>query len=226
MRWHMLALGIAVMAAAGCQRTGSRPDAYQTVAEDPNRDTQTARRENAKALDLVEKNDLDAAEKALKAALTADNFFGPAHNNLGAVYLQQKRFYLAAWEFQYASKLMPYSAEPKGNLGLLYEAVGRLDDAEKCYDQALTFEPDNPELIGNLARTLVRAGRRDEKTQRVLRDLVLKETRPDWAKWARDRLALMRVEAPPVEIKPTPKSETPSVPPTPPPAGGNEKPAK
>jgi hypothetical protein len=34
---------------------------------------------------------------------------GPAHNNLGIVYYRQKKYYLAAWEFQYAAKLMAYS---------------------------------------------------------------------------------------------------------------------
>jgi hypothetical protein len=33
---------------------------------------------------------------------------GPAHNNLGIVYYRRKKYYLAAWEFQYAARLMAY----------------------------------------------------------------------------------------------------------------------
>jgi hypothetical protein len=32
---------------------------------------------------------------------------GPAHNNLGIVYYRQKKYYLAAWEFQHAARLYP-----------------------------------------------------------------------------------------------------------------------
>ena len=195
MRLGVMALGLAAAMVAGCRGPGARPVPYKTLAEDLHRDPETARRQNTEAVGEIEAGDLDATQKTLTEALTADPFFGPAHNNLGAVYLQQKKFYLAAWEFQYAVKLMPYSAEPKTNLGLVYETVGRTDEAEKWYDAALTLEPDNPEIIGDLARTLVRARRTDEKTYRLLQDLVLKETRPDWAQWARDRLALMHPPA-------------------------------
>jgi Tfp pilus assembly protein PilF len=200
---------LAAFVAAGCQRPAARPAEYQTVGEDARRDTKTARQENAKAFEFIEMDELEKAEKALKAALTADPFFGPAHNNLGIVFHRQGRHYQAAWEFQYALKLMPYSPEPRSNLGLVYEAVGRLDEAEKWYGEALTIQPDNPELIGNLARTLAREGRKDARMQQLLQDLVLKDTRPDWVAWARERLALMHVEAPPTEIKPAPKGEQP-----------------
>jgi len=192
MRSWMIALTLAAVFASGCKRGAVRPSEYHTLAQDPSRDTETARRENARALGAMEKGTLDEAETALKAALAADLFFGPAHNNLGVLYHRQEKHYLAAWEFQYAAKLMPHSPEPRNNLGMVYEMVGRLQEAEKWYDKALSLQPDNPELIGNLARLRVRAGRNDEKTCHLLQDLALKATDPEWAKWARDRLSLMR----------------------------------
>ena len=191
MRVWMITLAFTAALAAGCHRQGTRPSEYTTTVQDPNRDTETARRENGRALALVEQGKLDEAEKVLKAALVADLFFGPAHNNLGVVYHRKEQYYLAAWEFQYAAKLMPHSPEPRNNLGLVYESVGRLAEAEPWFDQALALQPDNPALLGNLTRLRVRAGQMDEKTRRLLADLALKATDPQWAKWARDRLALM-----------------------------------
>lgn len=222
----MTAVGLVMALACGCGHQDTRTPEYRTLAQDPNRDTQTARGENAKALECIEKGDLEEAEKALKAALAADLFYGPAHNNLGVLYHRQKKHYLAAWEFQYAAKLMPYSAEPRNNLGMVYESVGQLDAAEKWYDTALSLEPDNPVLVGNLARLLVRSGRRDEKTCRLIRDLALKDTRPEWARWARDCLSLMRQpETSPPDSESAPSGDKPpAVPAGPSPSTTDERP--
>jgi len=189
-RWIALA-GVALVLATGCGRDAARTDVYRTRTDDPNRNTEKARAENGKAADLIEEANLEDAETALRAALAADLFFGPAHNNLGVVYFRQKAYYRAAWEFQYAAKLMPHSPEPRNNLGLVYEAVGQMGKAERWFDEALSLGPDNPELIGNLARVRVRSGRRDEGTRQVLQNLVLKDTRQEWVAWARQRLAVM-----------------------------------
>ncbi len=187
-----------VLAATGCQlHKPEKSIEYKTVAVDPHRDTQAARRHNASAVALLGKNKLDEAEKELKAALGADTFFGPAHNNLGTIYHRQEKFYLAAWEFQYAIKLMPNRAQPRNNLGMVFEAVGKLDDAAKSYEEALEIEPDTPEIVGNLARIYVRKNRHDARTRQLLEDIVLKDTRPRWSAWARQRLATIPKPATP-----------------------------
>ena len=189
-RW-IVATAVVLLLAGGCQREGARTQVYRTRAEDPGRDTETARRENGKAVGLIKEGNLDEAETVLRSALTADLFFAPAHNNLGVVYYRQKAFYRAAWEFQYAARLMPHSPQPRNNLGLVYEAVGQLATAEKWFDEALALEPDNPELIGNLARVRVRSGERNPETRALLEDLVLKTEDTQWAAWARRQLAVM-----------------------------------
>jgi len=176
----------------GCGgRSGQSMKEYQTPTGQESRNTELARDNNAKAIALIKKSDLGAAEKELKAALTADSFFGPAHNNLGIVYYRQKNYYLAAWEFQYAVKLMPGKAEPKNNLGMVYEAVGRRNDAAKYYQEALAIDDDCVETMTNLARVYVRDNRKDEKTRKLLEEIVLKDARPEWASWAREKLALL-----------------------------------
>jgi Tfp pilus assembly protein PilF len=187
-----------ILTATGCQwHKQDHPAIYRTLALDPNRDTDAARRHNANAIQFLKDSQPELAEAEFKAALAADLFFGPAHNNLGTLYYEQRKYYLAAWEFQYAVKLMPNSAEAKNNLGLVFEAVGKLDKAAEWYDKALALEPDSVEVIGNLARTYVRDKRNDARTRQLLDELVLKDTRPEWVAWAKDRLALMGTPEPP-----------------------------
>src|SRR5207302_136282 len=90
--------------------------------------------------------------EALKAALEADVMYGPAHNNLGIVYMKQgKPLYDAAWEFEKAIKLMPHQPETRNNLGLVLEQAGKLSEATDAFMRAHEMEPDNPEYIANLA---------------------------------------------------------------------------
>lgn len=208
---------------AGCQF--HRPDAptaaaYETLPKDPHRDTEAARRHQVRGVQLLKDGQTDQAEKAFQAALSADLFFGPAHNNLGTVYLHQKKYYLAAWEFQYAERLMPHQAEPRNNLGLVYEAVGKLGDAAKSYEQALDLEPENPRIAGNLARVYVRGNRTDDKTRKLLESIVMKDHRPEWIGWARERLALM---GKPRSATTAPATPNPSEPPATEPHGPQEE---
>jgi len=191
--WILPAAVALAAAASGChsQRAAAPTPEYQTTATDPRRDTDTARRLNSEGVALAQQGKLEEAEKTLKQALAADMFFGPAHNNLGTVCYRQKKYYQAAWEFQYAAKLMPGKAEPKNNLGMVYETVGKLDEAAKSYEEALALEPDTPSIAGNLARVYVRANRTDDRTRQLLSDIVLKDTRPDWVTWAREQLAIL-----------------------------------
>jgi tetratricopeptide (TPR) repeat protein len=198
---------------AGCAAWSSRPPAkstgYQTTAADPLRDTDLARAEHARAVGLMDKGDYDAAEAALKAALTADVMFGPAHNNLGKVYFRKGELYRAAQEFNYAMKLMPNQPEPANNLGMVFEARGRLmgfgtpgnglDDAIEAYAKAAALEPDNVQILGNWARARalrVRRGERDADLAALLNKLVARETRPDWLAWEQRELIRLNEQPP------------------------------
>lgn len=179
---------------------------YHTVAADPNRDFDKAQKENNRAIRLMEKGSGDKAAKALREALIADVAFGPAHNNLGKLYFSQGKYYLAAWEFEYAAKLMPERFEPFQNLGLVYEMVGKSDDAVAMYEKAIELQPKNPEVIGNLARVRLRKGQPMSAVQPLLSELVYLDTRPEWTNWANEQLALMRQasEGPSIETISTP----------------------
>ncbi len=192
-RWLLFGILLLGGALVGCSSNSATVE-YETVRGMPNRDTEAARKLNQEALKLIREQGYNEAEPKLKQALTADVTFGPAHNNLGKVYFHQERYYLAAWEFQYAIKLMPNRPEPRNNLGLVMEAVGKLDEAVQTYTEALHLQPDNPQLLGNLCRARVRRGDRDDQTRQLLSDLLLRETRPEWAAWAREKLVTIKLE--------------------------------
>lgn len=180
--------------AGGCasQHTASgvdRSTPYETVPDQPGRDITAASAHTTRAEKLLSEGKYEEAEAAAKAALEADVTDGRAHNTLGRAYFEQAKYYLAAWEFQYAIKLLPHRPEPKNNLGLVFEAVGKLDRAVECYGEARQIETDNPQFIGNLARAKLRRGDKDNEVRQLLADLVAKDTRPEWVQWARERLA-------------------------------------
>jgi Flp pilus assembly protein TadD len=188
-------LGILVLVfVSGCQwpwqaQSSSKPGPI--VAAGKQRNTTLARQCNAEATRLLAAGQTEAALKQVRAALDADPLFGPAHNNLGTIYFRQRKYYDAAWEFQYAANLQPEKAAPRNNLGMVFEMVGRLDDAALAYEEARKLDPVSTEIAGNLARIRVRTHRDDEETRRLLAEIVAKDPRPEWVAWARERLAVV-----------------------------------
>lgn len=183
-----------------CACSSSKPNAisskkgYRTIPVQIGQSTEEARRLTAEASKAAQEGDTERAEQLLHEALTADIMHGPAHNNLGQLYYQQKRYYEAALEFQYAIRLMPYQPIPRNNLGLVFEAVGRIDEAAEQYALAVAEEPDNPVLLGNLARARIRDGATGPEVRDLLRQIVMKDTRPEWRAWAEQQLHLMSQE--------------------------------
>ena len=164
---------------------------YRTIPAEIGRNTDEATRLTAQAADALHEGDQARAEQLLLDALTADVTHGPAHNNLGQLYYQQKRYYEAAWEFQYAIRLMPHQPIPRNNLGLVFEATGQLDEAAEHYGLAVAEEPDNPVLLGNLARARIRRGDTGPEVRDLLQQIVMKDTRPEWRAWAERQLHLI-----------------------------------
>jgi tetratricopeptide (TPR) repeat protein len=161
---------------------------YETIYVDPQHDTEQARKHHAESLAALKHGHIEKAEKHLQEALIADVEFGPAHNNLGQIYFDRKRFYEAAWEFEYASRLMPERAEPLSNLGLVYETVNRFPEAIASFEAARAISPENPEILANLARVRIRSGERTPETAQLLREIEFRDPRVEWRMWARELL--------------------------------------
>jgi Flp pilus assembly protein TadD len=192
-RCYLIVLVLALAGCfGGCASGGKQyQSGYETLGKDPRRDTEKAKHENQQAVKLIDDGNYGDAEKALRSALTYDVMYGPAHNNLGKVYYQQKKFYLAAWEFQYAIRVMPTQAEPQNNLGLVYEAASKLEDAMGCYAKAHDLASGEVQYIGNLARVRIKLRKRDAATRDLLTQIIMRDSREDWIAWAKKELATL-----------------------------------
>lgn len=214
------------VASCGCSAVFHSPGPkYTTVVADPHRDEATAIAKTEHAAKLFDKGKCDKAEEALQEALVADVMYGPAHNNLGRIYYEQGKYYLAAWEFEYAIKTMPDRPEPYNNLGMVYEAVDRTDQAIEQYQKAHRMAPQNPEFLGNLARATLKKDEHSPEAHDLLSDLLLYDTRPHWTRWARETLAVGKlppssktpeaIATPAPEPNIQPVSQSPLAPPPP-----------
>ena len=176
---------IAVVALAGC-RSSDAPVGPYTPPSEAVRDTTTAERLNREAADLLA-TEPGRAEELLRQALTADLFYGPAHNNLGVVYLGQEKLYEAAGEFEWAKKLMPGHPDPRVNLGLVMEAAGQTAEAMASYEAALDVWPGYLPAIQGAASLALRSGQRDEQRLAGWLDEVALRGDDGWREWARVR---------------------------------------
>ena len=163
---------------------------YQ-VPEATQRDTTRAEALTREAEDLMEAEP-DAAEILLREALTADLFHGPAHNNLGVLFLKGGKLYEAAHEFEWARKLLPGHPDPRVNLALVLEAAGKVDEALAAYDAALEVSSDYLPAMMGAASLTVRAGRNDSRIGEWLDGIVLRSGDPTWQGWARAQRLRLR----------------------------------
>jgi tetratricopeptide (TPR) repeat protein len=177
--------GLAIV--VGC-RTQGASGPYEVPGE-ADRATSVAEKLNREAADLIDKDPVKA-ESLLREALTKDLFFGPAHNNLGVVFLHQQKLYEAAHEFEWARKLLPGNPDPRVNLALTLEHAGRFEEAFKTYETALEVAPEDLSAIEGLAALAIRTGRDDSRLPAWLEQIALGAEESSWAGWARARLAL------------------------------------
>jgi len=179
---------------AGCHPAPRGP--YTTIPESARNPLEAQRltQEAARILD----RDPEKAEKLLRDALTADIFHGPAHNNLGVIYLNRGALFEAAQEFEWARKLLPGLADPRLNLALTLERAGRIDEALGEYRSALEVYPGHIETVQAMTRCLLRHRpadiQDDPEVEANLREIALRGEDEGWREWARERLAVMRHE--------------------------------
>lgn len=186
----LLCTSLALVAAGLTSCNGSRSHAgspYATPTEGQ-RDTAKAERLSSEAAECIH-TDPERAERLLREALTADLYCGPAHNNLGVLYLAQGKLYEAANEFEWARKLLPGHPDPRMNLALVFESAGRFDEAVNMYATALEVYPEHLASAQALSRLQVRSGRTDDRTPRLLEIVALRSEDPAWRDWARLQMA-------------------------------------
>jgi len=187
----IILLGLVVIA-CGCASDGTKKNKqinYETIKANPKRDPDAAAKLNRQGVDALSKGKFERAEKLFKDALVKDVDYGPAHNNLGRLYFDQGKNYLAAWEFEYATKVMPRRGEPYNNLGMVMERVDKMEQAIDAYEIANMLCPNHPEIVGNLARAWWTHDKTNVRTRDLLNQLVFVDCRPDWVAWAKEQIA-------------------------------------
>lgn len=162
-----------------------RSSAYKPAATST-RDTVRAQKLNQHAADFID-SDPNSAEELLLEALSFDLFFGPAHNNLGVIYLKRGELYSAASEFEWARKLMPGHPDPRINLALTLEKAGQTDDAADSYRAALEMAPLSVDAMTGLARLQITATDISGETVELLRKIERSSDDEVLRHWARDQ---------------------------------------
>ncbi len=174
---------LAALFGTGCGSTRNAPTSPYTPASEAERNTTKAESLTREAAALIP-TDLKAAETLLREALAHDLYFGPAHNNLGVVFLKREMHYEAAGEFEWAKKLMPGHPDPRVNLALVLDEVGRTEEALASYAAALEVFPGCVPAIQGLALTTLRTGRDHPKLNEWLDTISLQGETPAWREWA------------------------------------------
>src|SRR5262249_41899058 len=96
-----LTFTLAATLLTACATGPTRPYSPQTESQ---RDPAKAQRLTQEAAAIIDA-DPAKAEVMLREALTADLYHGPAHNNLGVIFLKRNDLFSAAGEFEWARKL-------------------------------------------------------------------------------------------------------------------------
>lgn len=181
---------LAAACATGCgpQRVSSSAYAPQPEVERNSTKAEVLTRKAAERMDSADSSANADAESLLREALAADLYHGPAHNNLGVVYMRQGRLYEAANEFEWARKLMPGNPDPRFNLALTLERAGRTGEALAMYGTALEVQEGHLPSMQALARLQVKERKPDGRTDGFLREIAMRGSTATWREWAQGEL--------------------------------------
>jgi len=125
------------------------------------------------AQDYVLLNDDTDAEKWMTRAVQMNERDANAWYGLGRIEYTRQKFALAITCFQRALELQPESVKAENNLGLAYEALYRISEAENAYRTALEWQktsthPSEQPML-NLASLLLDQGKLDEAESLLLK---------------------------------------------------------
>jgi tetratricopeptide (TPR) repeat protein len=127
----LLGLLVVVIAVGSCAATFAAPQAA----------TSSLRLKRIK--DLVDRGQVEAAEKQLWQIVEHDPENAPAINLLGTIRIQQRRFPEAEALFKRVLTITPEFAAAYRNLGQVYVLQERRDDAKIAYLKAHQLEPND-----------------------------------------------------------------------------------
>jgi peptidoglycan/xylan/chitin deacetylase (PgdA/CDA1 family)/TolA-binding protein len=96
----------------------------------------------------------------------------------GLQLYREKKYDLAAEKYQAAVQLKPNDPVLMNNLGFIYYAMGRNDDALAWFEKTLAADPKRKEVHGNIADLYLKLGRKDEAKSQYEQYLALYPASP------------------------------------------------
>jgi tetratricopeptide (TPR) repeat protein len=102
------------------------------------------------ALALMQQGAPEDGRRLLRQATLLDPTLGPAHFELGVLYLQQGDYDRARASCELAVKHLPGVALPLNNLALALKATGHLKEAAEQFELAVQADPKYADAWGNL----------------------------------------------------------------------------
>ncbi len=106
----------------------------------------------------LQRGDVSTAVVQLEQACRLDTNDGPAHMYLADAYRQSGQDEAALGAMSRASQLQPTSPQVRYNLGVLFERVGRIEEAASAYRQALALQSEYPAAQQALQRLMGATG--------------------------------------------------------------------
>jgi len=85
-----------------------------------------------------------------------------AHNEIGIIYLDQKKLDEAIEEFKKALEINPAFDQAYDNLGIGYDLKNDYNNAIRAHEKALSINPYNPKIYNNLGNAYNKSGRYNE----------------------------------------------------------------
>ena len=132
-------------------------------------DSEAARRQYNGALDMQQRGELRAAEKAYLKAVELDPQFCDAMDNLGQMLRREGDVKQAVSWYLRSLKVKPDNAVAHQNLANAYTVQGDVDKALAEYQWLIANDPKNPEGYYGLGKTLQDSGRAKEAVDALLR---------------------------------------------------------
>ena len=111
-----------------------------------------------RAFCLLRNNEINEAEKVLRAALALDGAYSDAHAILGECLVEQGRFDEAILEVSEAVRLRPDDPGHFCSQSFVLGRTGRNEDALEAANNGLALNPINPDLLNNKARCFIALG--------------------------------------------------------------------
>jgi tetratricopeptide (TPR) repeat protein len=222
-------VGVAVSSLTGCGRSG-RSDNEHILKDNHAAELGEARRLAAEAQAEQHAGHSDRAVQLYQQSLQQSQELGLVWNNLGLLMMERDNYLDAADMFQTAADLMPESAEPLYNLGLIYSRRGYDEKAMGYYEKALVRQSSHPASLRAAVLACKQLDRADEPSLARVRRALLVEKDPRWRRLEESEQfriegALTRAkEAAPMALPPDAPAmgETGKAPASPPPPGAEQ----